>query len=112
MASVIRKMPKTPLKKEDSHSVLFAYLNRIGFSLEEAKTLAERKPSVTDLNAILRHHILAIPFENLGQHCHPSGGKNFPSRSKQFPSLDIHRTLEKLLTHISSSVNSVSVSAR
>mmetsp|Transcript_81273 Transcript_81273/g.146690 ORF Transcript_81273/g.146690 Transcript_81273/m.146690 type:complete len:143 (+) Transcript_81273:229-657(+) len=54
--------PVTPLE----------YLARIGYTEEAAKALIARQPSEVDLAELLQNNLVAVPFENLGQHEHPA----------------------------------------
>lgn len=77
--------------------MLFAYLDRIGLA-DEAADLIAREPNTADLRLLLQSQLLSIPFENLGQHTHPAGnGVDEVARGKHVPSLNVSRTLKKLI---------------
>ena len=73
------------------------YLSRLGVDA----AIVERAPNAEDLQALLTAHLSTIPFENLGQHEHPSEGLPFigvPAVSKPLlPSLDVDACLSKLV---------------
>ena len=53
-------------------ATVLMYLSRIGLTAE-ASGIMSREPNLDDLSTMLQNHILCVPFENLGQHTHPSG---------------------------------------
>ena len=57
------------------------YLSRLGIDA----AIVDRDPNAEDLQALLTAHLSSIPFENLGQHNHPSEGLPF-MELPQFPS--------------------------
>ena len=73
------------------------YLSRLGVDA----AIVERAPNAEDLQALLTAHLSKIPFENLGQHEHPSEGLPFvgtPAVSKpSLPTLDVDKCLSKLV---------------
>ena len=73
------------------------YLSRLGVDA----AIVDRAPNAEDLQALLTAHLSSIPFENLGQHEHPSEGLPFigvPAVSKPLlPTLDVDACLSKLV---------------
>ena len=73
------------------------YLSRLGVDA----SIVDREPNAEDLQALLTAHLQSIPFENLGQHEHPSEGLPFigvPAVSKPLlPTLDVGACLSKLV---------------
>ena len=73
------------------------YLSRLGIDA----AIVDRAPNAEDLQALLTAHLQSIPFENLGQHEHPSEGLPFigtPAVSKPLlPTLDVDACLSKLV---------------
>ena len=49
------------------------YLSRLGIDA----AIVDRPPNAEDLQDLLTAHLQSIPFENLGQHEHPSEGLPF-----------------------------------
>lgn len=85
-------------KDAGSKAMLLAFLDRIGLGDEEAEALLARAPSAADLKLILHQFLKSVPFENLGQHTHPAGdGVAAVAARKHVPSLDVHRTLKKIV---------------
>ena len=73
------------------------YLSRLGVD----GSIVDRAPNADDLQILLTAHLQTIPFENLGQHEHPSEGLPFigtPAVSKPLlPTLDVDKCLSKLV---------------
>lgn len=76
--------------------VLNAYLARIGFCSSEAQALMTRPPNAEDLSLLLTKHLTSVPFENLGQHCHPAED-GAPEVAKCDPTLKLEATLQKIV---------------
>jgi len=72
-----------------------AYLARIGLTEEQASVVL-RGPSVESLRQIYLAHIVAVPFENMGQHEHKVGD-TVPSCAIAPPTLNLHETLTKIV---------------
>jgi len=84
--------------KQAAHTlVLDAYLGRIGFTPAEAEALKKAQPNAADLGRLLTAHYLAVPFENLSQHDHPAEGTSVPAVEKNLPTLQIEKTLTKIV---------------
>jgi arylamine N-acetyltransferase len=82
--------------------MLRRYLDRIGIEPEIATAMeaGNRKPSEENLGLLLRAHLLAVPFENLSQHVHPSGGEGVPGIPvTALPTLDVSVSLSKIVDH-------------
>jgi len=81
-----------------TRATLFAFLDRIGLS-DEAEALIAREPNSKDLSSLLHAFLLSVPFENLGQHTHPAadGGVAAVAAGKHIPSLEVHKTLKKVV---------------
>lgn len=77
--------------------VVMAFLERMGFTSVEAEALINREPNIGDLEAMLKKDSMNIPFENLGQHAHPQAGDVLPSVARCDPTLQVHRTLKKIV---------------
>ena len=74
------------------------YLHRIGFSEEEVDELIASSPDLKKLQKLLSAHIASVPFENMDQHEHPAHGETpFIPRRKKIPSLDVTRSVEKII---------------
>lgn len=76
--------------------VLTAYLERLGYTAEEAATLIGKKPSAEGLQELLTKHQLSVPFENLGQHCHPAE-KGVSEIAAKMPTLDVDKAIKKIV---------------
>jgi len=83
--------------RSDDTGMRDKYLNRLGVDA----AIVDRVPNAEDLQVLLTAHLRSIPFENLGQHEHPSEGLPFigtPAVSKPLlPTLDVNKCLSKLV---------------
>ena len=91
---------RNPLLLADEH--LISYLQRIGFSEEDIHDLisSRHSPDLAKLQKVLTAHLMTVPFENMDQHEHPSH-RDTPliprKRTEELPSLDVYRSLEKII---------------
>lgn len=85
------------LQEAASKATLLAFLERIGLG-SDAESIIASKPSVDGLRLLLHSFLMTVPFENLGQHAHPADGDT-PEvpRCKHIPSLEVHKTLKKIV---------------
>ena len=96
-ASRVKLQPRAAASSSDEAGMRDKYLSRLGVDA----SIVDREPNAEDLQALLTAHLQSIPFENLGQHEHPSEGPPFigtPAVSKPLlPSLDVDACLSKLV---------------
>jgi hypothetical protein len=89
--------PRAAASSSDDAGMRDKYLSRLGVDA----AIVDRAPNAEDLQALLTAHLQNIPFENLGQHEHPSEGLPFigvPAVSKPLlPTLDVDACLSKLV---------------
>jgi len=78
--------PVTPLE----------YLARIGYTEEAANLLIARQPSEADLAELLQKNLVAVPFENLGQHEHLAS-EGTVAVAAVMPSNDVNTSLAKIV---------------
>ena len=70
--------PRAAASSSDDAGMRDKYLSRLGVDA----AIVEREPNAEDLQDLLTVHLSSIPFENLGQHEHPSAC--LPSRSRYY----------------------------
>ena len=96
-ASRVKLQPRAAASSSDEAGMRDKYLSRLGIDA----AIVDRTPNVDDLQILLTAHLQSIPFENLGQHEHPSEGLPFigtPAVSKPLlPTLDVDACLSKLV---------------
>ena len=96
-ASPARVFQLRATASSDDSGMRDKYLSRLGVDA----TIEDRAPNAEDLQTLLTAHLQSIPFENLGQHEHPSEGLPFigtPAVSKPLlPTLDVDKCLSKLV---------------
>ena len=96
-ASRVKLQPRAAASSSDEAGMRDKYLSRLGVDA----SIVDREPNAEDLQALLTAHLQSIPFENLGQHEHPSEGLPFigtPAVSKPLlPTLDVSKCLSKLV---------------
>ena len=96
-ASRVKLQPRAAASSSDDAGMRDKYLSRLGVDA----AIVDRAPNAEDLQALLTAHLQTIPFENLGQHEHPSEGLPFigvPAVSKPLlPTLDVDKCLSKLV---------------
>ena len=96
-ASPVRVFQLRATASSDDTGMRDKYLSRLGVDA----AIVDRAPNAEDLQALLTAHLQSIPFENLGQHEHPSEGLPFigtPAVSKPLlPTLDVDACLRKLV---------------
>ena len=96
-ASRVKLQPRAAASSSDDAGMRDKYLSRLGV----AAAIVDRAPNAEDLQVLLTAHLSTIPFENLGQHEHPSEGLPFigtPAVSKPLlPTLDVDKCLSKLV---------------
>ena len=119
--SIMEKHLLTDEATKHDDELVICYLKRIGFSQEEITSFIEKTdkhhhPTMQNLQRLLSAHLLHVPFENMDQHTHPPGiiandndnsndnndrKKSFSvpeiKRKKQLPSLDVKRSLNKII---------------
>ncbi len=95
--SRVHRQPCAAASSADDAGMRDRYLGRLGVD----PGIVDRAPNAEDLQALLTAHLQSIPFENLGQHEHPSEGLPFigvPAVSKPLlPTLDVDKCLSKLV---------------
>ncbi len=95
--SRVHTQPRAAASSSDDTGMRDKYLSRLGVD----GAIVDRAPNAEDLQALLTAHLQSIPFENLGQHEHPSEGLPFigvPAVSKPLlPTLDVDACLRKLV---------------
>ena len=96
-ASRVKLQPRAAASSSDEAGMRDKYLSRLGIDA----AIVDREPNAEDLQSLLTAHLQSIPFENLGQHEHPSEGLPFigtPAVSKPLlPTLDVDACLVKLV---------------
>ena len=95
--SRVHRQPRAAASSSDDAGMRDKYLSRLGVDA----SIVDRAPNADDLQNLLTAHLRSIPFENLGQHEHPSEGLPFigtPAVSKPLlPTLDVDKCLSKLV---------------
>ena len=96
-SSRVKLQPRAAASSSEDAGMRDKYLSRLGVDA----SIVDREPNAEDLQALLTAHLQSIPFENLGQHEHPSEGLPFigtPAVSKPLlPTLDVSKCLSKLV---------------
>jgi hypothetical protein len=96
-ASRVKLQPRAAASSSEDAGMRDKYLSRLGVDA----AIVDRAPNADDLQILLTAHLQSIPFENLGQHEHPSEGLPFigtPAVSRPLlPTLDVDKCLSKLV---------------